>query len=316
MTRGEYQSSNTRLAPVRTAWDGLSSVLHEYSRACFIDETAPDLLNCFQRVEKQYETFLGQAKTIFNNARPSKNAVGIRPTSAIEKICLDLIAEWAQFFQTFDTVKRVGSGPIYRLMAAKFSFLSQMLQTFSNIFSEPQPLVAIGAVRKVRLEIDRLRLRSNELKNAVTYYAYAVFDPNAFEKQLRCLNDGIRHLFSRVIPRASMGIGSIVSTKRELFVVCDDLLSLFSGVQSFGERSSEVFGAIEDMNDAFNELFETLGLPERIDMSSPEEEEELEAFFAEEEVRTFMVFLPTVPSCDRPLRFWNALTASSVCEPK
>ena len=43
-----------------------------------------------------------------------------------------------------------------------------------------------------------------------------------------------------------------------------------------------------------------------------DEEERLEAFLAEEEVRVFIVTLPTVPSCASPLRFWKALTASSV----
>ena len=43
--------------------------------------------------------------------------------------------------------------------------------------------------------------------------------------------------------------------------------------------------------------------------------EDDEAFLASESISAFMVTLPTLPSAERPLRFWNALTASSVSEP-
>ena len=43
--------------------------------------------------------------------------------------------------------------------------------------------------------------------------------------------------------------------------------------------------------------------------------EDDEAFLASESISAFMVTLPTLPSAERPLRFWKALTASSVSEP-
>jgi hypothetical protein len=39
-------------------------------------------------------------------------------------------------------------------------------------------------------------------------------------------------------------------------------------------------------------------------------------FFAVEEKIMVSVTAPTLPSCVNPLRFWNALTASSVISPK
>ena len=47
----------------------------------------------------------------------------------------------------------------------------------------------------------------------------------------------------------------------------------------------------------------------------PEDEDPEDAFFASESISAFMVTLPTLPSAERPLRFWKALTASSVSEP-
>ena len=126
----EYLSSTMRLAPSKEAWDDLSSKLHNYSRTCFLDETTPDLLNDFTRVERVYQNFSRQTKTIFNNTRPSKSNIGIRPTSAVEKTCLELIDVWIQFCHTFKECKSDGLGPVYKLMGDRFTFWLKCFKRF------------------------------------------------------------------------------------------------------------------------------------------------------------------------------------------
>ena len=73
------------------------------------------------------------------------------------------------------------------------------------------------------------------------------------------------------------------------------------------------FSTREVLAEPTDELLDELLLPEELEELLEEELED--AFLAEEEVSAFMVTLPTVPSYDRPLRFWKALTAASVWEP-
>ena len=64
------------------------------------------------------------------------------------------------------------------------------------------------------------------------------------------------------------------------------------------------------------ELDELLLLEDELELFSVLEEGDVVDFLALEEFSMVSVTAPTLPSCVRPLRFWNALTASSVISPK
>ena len=261
----EYMSSTARLAPAKASWEELSQAIHDFSRVCFLDETTPDLLNDFTRLERCYQNFQRQARTIFNNTRPSRSNVSIRPTSAIDKTCVEMIKLFNAFMATFQQCHVDGLGPLYRLMGDRFIFLAQMLQAFSVIYSEPQPLVAIGAVRKVQAVIDDLRVKSEQLAATVHLYDEASFDTEMFTEYLNWLNEGVRYLFSNVIPKNSVNIGSIVGNKRELFIACDELLRMFDGVQQFYSIWGSVNVLIAGVTETFNALFSMLNLPRRLE---------------------------------------------------
>ena len=270
----EYLSSTARLAPSKSSWEELSQALHNFSRVCFLDETTPDLLNDFTRLERLYQNFQRQARTIFNNTRPSRSNVAIRPTSAIDKTCIDMLKLFNSFYYTFRQCRVDGLGPLYRLMGDHFVFLAQMLQSFSMAYSDPQPLVAIGAVRKVQAVIEDLRVKSEQLASTVHLYDEATFDTEMFTMYLNWLNDGVRYLFSNVIPKNSVNIGSIVSNKRDLFVACDELLRMFDGVQQFDGAWNSVHATISGVKETFNDLFAMLNLPHKLELTYDGEEEE------------------------------------------
>ena len=259
----EYLSSTMRLGPTRDAWQSLSEALHNFSRECFLDEALPDLLHEFTRVEKSYEDFQRQAQTIFNNSRPSKSVVGIRPTAAIEKKCLEMMGLWAIFYKTFVKARRVGVTHIFQFMSEKFTFISSMMASFEKAYDEPQPLIGIGMVRKAQAVMADIRFKSNQLCSMVKFYNPETFDPEMFGKYLDALSEGVKYLFAQLIPRNSAKIGSVVATKRDLIVACDDLVKMFEGTNHFDEQVEVVWSAMDVMNEAFDNLFAMLNLKER-----------------------------------------------------
>ena len=262
----EYLSSTTRLGPTKEAWESLSTELHNFSRVCFLDEAMPDVLHEFTRLERCYEDFRRQAQTIFNNSRPSKSFVGIRPTAAIEKKCYEMMGLWTIYWRVFVKARRVGVSQIFLLMSEKFTFIEQMLHSFEKSYDDPQPLLGIGMVRKAQAVMNDLRFKAKQLCSMVKFYNAETFDPEMFSKYLEALDEGVKYLFANLIPRNSPRIGSVVGARRELIVACDELVKMFDGTNHYDEHMEKVWSAMEVMNEAFDNLFAMLNLKERTRM--------------------------------------------------
>lgn len=258
-----YLTSTARMQPTLDCWSDLSESVHDFSRRCFIDETDPEFLNQFARVDHQFNDFSRHARTIFNNLRPSKDLT-IHPSAALIKVGNLMIKEWKQFITLFISIASGGVQNQFNLMSSRYSLLSKSLYELGLHFAEPQPTLAIGAVHKVKAYIDYIRKTAEHQSKVSLTYNSEDFDADSFSQKLVDLNSWVYNLFQNVLPPSAMGINGLLSTKRNLLLACNELQNLFDGIVNFNAIGNDTKNHIELMNQEFDKIFTTLNLPMRV----------------------------------------------------
>lgn len=259
------------MQPTLDCWADLSESVHDFSRRCFIDETEPEFLNQFARVDHQFNDFSRHARTIFNNLRPSKDLT-IHPSAALLKVGNLMIKEWKLFITLFCSITSGGVQNQFNLMSSRYSLLSKNLYELGLHFAEPQPTLAIGAVHKVKAYIDYIRKTAEHQSKVSLTYNSEDFDTESFSHKLVDLNNWVYNLFQNVLPPSAMGINGLLSTKRNLLLACNELRNLFDGIVNFNSIGNDTKNHIESMILEFDKIFATLNLPMRISDQNVNEE--------------------------------------------
>jgi hypothetical protein len=215
----------------------------------------------FIRTERLYDDFTRRARVFFNNTRPTTTPTEPRAPVSIEKSSEALLGEWRNFVASFLGVLGRNIVPLFAFLSDRLSYLAQMLQALENLYKEPQPLMAIRPIRRVKNMIDALKIEAIQLGQAISAYAQPGFDIDDVARRLGRLDHGIRALFPDIIPKNSLIIGGTVGTKRELLIACDNVIEVTDGIKCFDKQSGEVTDAILAMDEAFNGLFAVLGIP-------------------------------------------------------
>ena len=258
-----YLSSTVRMQPVLAAWEELSYAIHDYSKRCFLDETRPELLTQFCRAEHHFNDFNRMAKTVFNNLRPSRNLMPMQilPSAALLKTGMKVLDEWKQFVDLF---YKVATGDVYNqfeLMSQKYKALSKTMYGLGLRFVDPQPTVAISAVRKVKAYIDFIRKTADQQARAARMCSSDKFNSERFQQRLIDLNSWVRNLFENIIPKSSMSINGFASLHRELLVACNELQLIFEGICNFQSFGGQTKKFIDDVNVELDKYFQSLNLP-------------------------------------------------------
>lgn len=258
-----YMTSTARMQPYLDGWDSLSKSIHNFSNKCFINETNTEFLTQFARAEHQFNDFNRHAKTIFNNLRPSKELV-IRPSSAILKVANLIVKEYQQFIVLFCSIASGGVQNQFELMNKKYSQLSQHAYQIGLRFSEPDPLFAISAVKKVKAYIDFIKKTADQQSRSCLLYNSDRFNEELFTQRLNELYNSVINLFETVMPKSSLGINGFHSTKRDVLLLNEQIKNLFDGILNFNSIAGESKIPIEMMNKQFDKMFEVLNIPIRL----------------------------------------------------
>jgi hypothetical protein len=251
-----HMSSTGRLGPSQTAWLDLSAKLRDFSRVCLVDETTPAMIIGFARTERLFNDFIRRAKVIFNDARP---AAALRAPVSTERAAGSLLTEWWDFARSFLSVLNQSVAPLYPMMADRLDDLARVLQRLSALFGDPQPLLAIGPIRRVKAVIDTLRNDADRLAVAARTDGWIGFDPFRLQR----IEAQARSLFSDVIPKNCLIVSGIAGSKKELLRAADAVVAVAEAMADFDRRSREVTDAILAMDETMGALFAELAIPTR-----------------------------------------------------
>lgn len=266
-----YMTSTARMQPTLDCWSDLSESVHDFSRRCFLDETDPEFLNQFARVDHQFNDFSRHARTLFNNLRPSKDP-SIHPSAALFKVGNQMIKEWKLFITLFCSIASGGVQNQFNLMSSRYALLSQNLYALGLHFAEPKPTLAISAVHKVKAYIDYIRKTAEHQSKAALIFNSEDFNAEAFSQRLVDLNSWVYNLFQNILPPSAMGINGLLSTKRKMLLACNELQNIFDGIVNFNAIGSDTRNHIESMNHEFDKMFASLNLPMRMSKQNMDEE--------------------------------------------
>jgi hypothetical protein len=141
--------------------------IHDFSRACFVDEANPDLLLEFNRMDRFFNDFIRRARIQLNNARPTTQQAALPAPVSIEKSADSVMGVWHEFVWSFSAVSGSHVGPMYACLSGRLSYLAQMLQGLVNAYDRPHPLIAIRPVRRATAHLELLSSRCSSLTASV-----------------------------------------------------------------------------------------------------------------------------------------------------
>jgi hypothetical protein len=260
-----------RLHPSAAAWAELTTRLHDFAYACFLEHTGAFLLVAFTNCDRLFEDFARRARVVFNDARPPLFQVAA-PMSLV-RAADAMLVKWRDFIQGFALLRRAGAPPIYALLAGRLAAALQVTDALLALFSAPQPLVAIGPVRKVKAAIEALRIEIAALEARARLIGARTARPGAFQEKLEPVVAGLRGLFFDVIPNNSMIVSEIPVLKRELSSICDEIERVNGGITRFYDLARSVGRAIDGAGEALEGLFQALSIKPHVVVMPPLAEE-------------------------------------------
>jgi hypothetical protein len=228
----------------------------EFSRVCFVDRTAPDLIIGFTRVERVFDDFNRRAKVLFTDAIQTGRAAESRTPVSIGRAADSLLVEWRDFLARFLAVLTQSTAPLFPMMADRLDGLARVLQLLSGLFADPKPLVTIGTIRRVKSVIDGLRSDSDRLSAAARIDGWFGFDPFRLQR----LQAQVRLLFSDIIPKNCLIVGGIADAKNDLLHAADGVIAVADAMAGFDQHSREVTEALLAMDKTMGDLFADLGI--------------------------------------------------------
>jgi hypothetical protein len=251
-------SSNMRLQPILTAWGSLKTCAHEFSRVCFVDETDPDLLLSYNRLDRLVDDYIRRVRVFFNNSRPSSKQTALPISVSISKAADSVSAHWHVFIESFLHVAASNVAPLYAHLSDRLTFIAQMLQGLVNAYDRPHPLIAIRPIRRAQSHLDVLKLEAMRLATECTEPGHAGFDLSAHRASCVALAEKVHKLFPDVFPNNSVTLGSAVATKRDLLVACDNTVAICDAIQLFDQMFGTVSDAMVAVGSAFRVLSDDL----------------------------------------------------------
>jgi hypothetical protein len=141
-------------------------------------------------------------------------------------------------------------------MAARLGDVARVLRLLSGLFANPQPLVAIGPIRRAKAVIDGLTNDADALGAAARTDGWLGFDPFRLQR----LEAQLRSLFPDVVSKGCLIVSGIAAAKRRLLRAADAVVAVAEAIAGFDRRSREVSDALPVMNEAMGELFGALGI--------------------------------------------------------
>jgi hypothetical protein len=309
---GTYISSATRLQPSLTAWSLLTWRVHEFSRVCFADETNPNLLLEFNRLDRLFGDFIRRARVMFNNSWPTPGKAPSPAPVSIEKSSDAVLTVWHEFIESFLSVVSFSVAPLYTYIGDRLSYLAQMLQGLSNTYDRPHPLIAVRPIRRAKSILESLKAEAIELSRGSIAGESVGFDIGTFKARAVGLAEDVHALFPDVFPNNSVTLGSIVATKRELLVACDNVIAGCEGVRVFDAKIESVTEAILGVGEALQQLLRDLRVTRTVGKPP---------IVSEKKDEKAKLVAPAMESCERLraklLQMENALTdTSSLCRPQ
>jgi hypothetical protein len=164
-----------------------------------------------------------------------------------------MLTVWHEFIRAFLAVVDCSVAPLYVYIGDRLSYLAQMLQGLSNTYDRPHPLIATRPIRRAKSILESLKQEAIELGRGSTVRDVAVFKERAI-----ALGENIHALFPEVFPNNSVSLGSIVATKRDLLIACDNVMAGCEGILVFDEKIEGVTDAILGVGAALQQLLREL----------------------------------------------------------
>jgi hypothetical protein len=158
-----------------------------------------------------------------------------------------------------------------------------LLTSFSTNLRVVCQLLSVGTIKsrvsrdfceKVQADANALKLVAMSAFRMTNLIRKEKFDTAEFTAKIDALTRGVARIFQRAVPQCTMATGEVMRIRMDLNVICNDLISMGSGIDAFDELASQVRSDLAKASELLDGLFDALDVPLGIRLQFDQQEDE------------------------------------------
>ena len=261
--RMKQHPTSMYILPLKKEFTEFKDKIHDYSIKCYLSETMPQMVNQLTLVTKSFENFIEMANTFYQGVDISPRGRTSLSTSALQKGAKALVENWMDFIEIMNSVFHTGISQFYSLIPKYFNLLQldldETLRSFDSYGYKTD--VPAGAIRKLKLEVQKLKVRGNNLCEKCNPSKRADMESGAYQAKAEKFIKQIYKFFNVSVPKQTITSGLVFKVRTKVYQSCGELDKVISGAKVFGPMSEEVKECIINFNDKLENILNIMEFP-------------------------------------------------------
>jgi hypothetical protein len=261
----KFDLSSARLMSIRDSWSQFSQACCILIELCELNRTSPSFVVATHQFSKLFTHFNRFAVVILNSIHADGDPRARIEQSGIWRSGRLLVSQWRFFVARLNEVALGPRMPILPLVVNAVDAVAARLADVAKLFfvGSLQSVIPRYVTVAIHEALDDIRRAARPPADAA-----GTFDVSGYYEKVSAVAESIEYVFLGPMPRYTSKTSEIIRQRMQLKIALQELTRLADALVTFDDVATHVRRCVVDLNAEMAGLFQELGLPWRLPLST------------------------------------------------